>query len=174
MKGTTFVGLIVGPALAMGAAMYWFQNYAYYQPVVLASKAEQSDFNAPAQKDSPMTTTIRMTLLNGGAPVEIAVTDFTGIDANTSPLKFRGCFRVPESIETLRETYLPMETPTPLQAPSWFDCFNAEQLTDDLESGAAQAFMSEQEFSFGTDRVIAVYPDGRAFAWHQFNENMPE
>ena len=40
-----------------------------------------------------------------------------------------------------------------------------------LESGEALAFLSEPEIHPGVDRVVAVFPDGRAFAWHQLNDS---
>ncbi len=37
------------------------------------------------------------------------------------------------------------------------------------------AFLGEKDIrDGGVDRVIAVYPDGRAFAWHQLNEKYDE
>ena len=50
-----------------------------------------------------------------------------------------------------------------------FDCFDAEAIGAALESGEAIAFLSAADVIWGVDRVIAVLPDGRAFAWHQIN-----
>ena len=75
------------------------------------------------------------------------------------------------TLALLTETYRIYEKPTPLIAPSWFSCFNAKQIGADLENGAAVAFLSEENIHPGVDRVIAVYPDGRAFAWQQLNES---
>jgi hypothetical protein len=69
----------------------------------------------------------------------------------------------------MTETFAPYETPTPLTAPSWFDCFDAKTLEADIESGAAMAFMGTENIAYGIDRVLAVYGDGRAYAWHQIN-----
>ena len=61
------------------------------------------------------------------------------------------------------------EKPTPLTAPFWFRCFNAERITKDLESGKASAFLFKKEEFDGIDNVIAVYPDGRSYRWRQLN-----
>ena len=39
-----------------------------------------------------------------------------------------------------------------------------------MERGEALAFLSQHDIASGVDRVVAVYPDGRAFAWHQLND----
>ncbi len=96
---------------------------------------------------------------------------FSGVDADSSPLRFRGCFTTPLSLAILSETYKVYPDATPLNAPNWFDCFNAAQIGEDLETGNAVAFLSERDIEAGIDRVVAVYPDGRAYAWHQLNEN---
>lgn len=154
MNGKLVSGFIVIPALIAGAAIYYTQEYAYYQPVEPAS----------AQ------AVIRITDLVGMA--EPMLSDgFEGIDAESSPLRFRGCFRTPMSLAMLSETYAIYQKPTPLNAPSWFTCFDSGRLTDDLATGKAVAFLSEKNISPGVDRVVAVYPDGRAYAWQQPNES---
>jgi hypothetical protein len=154
VNGKIIAGVLVLTALAAGAALYYVQVYAFYRPV---------EVSAPA-------AVIRLTPLAG--PSEpILVDNFQGIDAESSPLRFRGCFTTPTSLATLTETYSEYETPTPLNAPGWFSCFDAARIGADLEAGAALAFMSEPDIHPGVDRVVAVYPDGRAFAWHQLNES---
>ena len=49
-----------------------------------------------------------------------------------------------------------------------------ERCIADLESGAAVAYLGQPNVHPGVDRVIAVYPDGRAFAWHQMNDELDE
>jgi hypothetical protein len=154
VNGKIIAGVLVLTALAAGAALYYVQVYAFYRPV---------EVSAPA-------AVIRLTPLAG--PSEpILVDNFQGIDAESSPLRFRGCFTTPTSLATLTETYAEYEAPTPLNAPGWFSCFDAARIGADLEAGAALAFMSEPDIHPGVDRVVAVYPDGRAFAWHQLNES---
>ena len=79
---------------------------------------------------------------------------------------------VPEA--TLTETYRLYDRPTPLTAPGWFDCFDADAIGEALERGEALAFLSQANIARGVDRVVAVFPDGRAFAWHQLNDTYKE
>ena len=60
--------------------------------------------------------------------------------------------------------------PEPTIGPGWFDCYDAQKIGEALEAGEALAFLSEHLAHYGMDRVVAVFPDGRAFAWHQINE----
>jgi hypothetical protein len=154
VNGKLVAGFIVLTALVAGVAMYYLQVYAFYRPVEVSSP----------------TAAIRLVSL-GGAQEAMLTSDFEGIDADSSPLRFRGCFVTPMTLAMLSETFEPYDNPTPVVAPSWFDCFDAEALGADLESGAALAFLSEKNIHPGVDRVVAVYPDGRAYAWHQLNES---
>ena len=36
------------------------------------------------------------------------------------------------------------------------------------------AFLSEPDIHPGVDRVVAVFGDGRAYAWHQLNGSLAE
>ena len=74
------------------------------------------------------------------------------------------------SLATLTETYQVYPAAEPLIAPSNFPCFDAEAIGTALETGEAVAFLSEPEIHKGVDRVVAVFPDGRAFAWQQLND----
>ena len=143
--GKIIAGGIVVAALIGGAAMYWLQVYAYYEEL-------------PAQDAIVMTPL-------GGAPVSLPVRDFRGIDAVTSPLRYRACFTLAAPTAAL----LRHRDPTPLNAPSWFDCFDSGEIGADLEAGTARAYVAEANIEYGFDRVVAVYADGRAFAWHQMN-----
>lgn len=133
--------------------MYWLQVYAFYEPVKFEPGAE-----------------IRLTPIIGEVPEVILADNVQGIDATSSPLRFRACFTTPLSQAMLTETYRVYETAVPLVAPGWFDCFDATKIGEALERGDAIAFLSEPNISPGIDRVVAVFPDGQAFAWHQLNE----
>ena len=159
MTGKIVVVLIVAIAALGGAAMYYFQVYAFYEPVVIAQ--------TPAMQGA---TRIQLTALVSAAPEPILVADFQGIDASSSPLRFRGCFTTPMSIALLTETYVTYDAAVPLIAPKWFGCFDARAIGQDLEAGRAFAFLSEPNIVYGIDRVVAIYGDGRAFAWHQINQ----
>ncbi|PZR00268.1 MAG: histidine kinase [Cereibacter sphaeroides] len=152
MNGKIVAGFIVITGLVAGIAMYWLQVYAYYDPVSFT----------PGQE-------ITLVPIEGDAPEAIVVADITGIDASSSPLRFRACFTTPLTQATLTETYRLYEKPVPLNAPGWFGCFNADEIGEALERGEALAFLSRHDIAPGVDRVVAVYPDGRAYAWHQLN-----
>ncbi len=94
------------------------------------------------------------------------VSDYQGIDADTSPLKMRACFKV-------NWAYVPSDAlkaqATPLRAPRSFDCFDAGKMTADLQSGAATAILADENHPYGFDTYITQYPDGRAYMWRQIN-----
>ncbi len=155
MNGKLVAGSIVLTALIAGIGGYWLQEYAYYTPVAFQTGAE-----------------ILLTPLTSPQPEAIPVKDIQGIDASSSPLRFRACFTTELTLATLTETYTVYDKPTPLNGPSWFSCFDAGKITDALASGEAVAFLSQANIvpavdKIEVDRVVAVFPDGRAFAWNQ-------
>ena len=160
MDGRLLVGGLVAACVVTGGALVYFQDYAYYREVGLRT--------AGIDDGIMELTEIRLTTREGGLPEPVPVTGFSGIDAATSPLKFRGCFRVALPLDRLKETYLAAEDATPLRPPRWFKCFDTRRLTEDLANGTAVAFLGERDVSEGVDRLVAVYADGRAYAWHQF------
>ena len=152
MSGRLLGILLLGFTAVFAAALWYFQIYAFYQT------------------ETPEGFEVRLTSLVSGQPEKVPASDITVLDAETSPLKFRACFRLTNSLLMLTETYVLTEEATPLQSPSWFECFDAAQLTEDLETGKALAFVGQAHISYGIDRIVAVYDDGRGFAWHQINE----
>jgi hypothetical protein len=150
--GKFLVGVIVISAIFAGAALYYFQIYGYYREIPA---------NAPGAE-------IRMTTLDGIAE-PILIDGFEGIDADSSPIRFRACFRTPQSTAMMTETYQIYDDAVPLTAPGWFSCFDAAAIGAALEDGQAVAYMGEENIHYGIDRVIAVMEDGRAFAWNQIN-----
>jgi hypothetical protein len=155
--GKIIVGAIVIVAALAGGFLWYTAERAFYEPVAFQPGAE-----------------IRLVPLTSDQPEAIVVEAIEGIDADSSPIKFRACFRTPLSLAMLTETYREYPEAEPLIAPRGFDCFDAEAIGRALESGEALAFLSEPEIYPGVDRVVAVFPDGRAFAWHQLNGNLPE
>jgi len=152
MNGKIVGGIIVVSALAVGILVYWTQIYAYYTEVAA---------------DGAQITLVNVAT---GAPEPILISDFKGIDGESSPIRYRACFTTPLSEATLSETYVIYDHPTPLTTPGWFDCFDAARIGHALETGEALAFLSERNIHDGVDRVVAVFPDGRAYAWQQLNE----
>lgn len=157
MNGKIVAGGIVITALAAGAAMYWLQEYAFYSAVSFQPGAE-----------------IALTLLETGQPEPILADGIEGIDATSSPLRFRACFHTPLSQAMLTETYKVYPDPVPLNAPSWFSCFDAEAIGAALETGEAIAFLGQSGIAPQIDRVVAVFPDGRAYAWHQVSPDVEQ
>ncbi len=142
MNGKLMVGGIVAVALAAGAGLWYSQTYAYYE--TQDGLEEITAFGDPWP-----------------------VSNYRGIDADTSPLKLRACF-------TVDWDYAPSETykaeAEPLTAPSWFDCFDAETIAKDIDADQATVILAEKNVPFGFSRYIAQYPDGNAYMWRQINE----
>jgi len=149
------VGLLV-VALVAGAALYYLQVYAFYDEIELDTEV------------------IQLTSIVSGEPEEIIADGFEGIDSDSSPIRFRGCFTTPMSQSLLTETYVSYDKAVPLIGPGWFSCFDAKSIGADLEAGVALPFLSQADVSNGVDRVVAIYPDGRAFIWHQLNDKFAE
>lgn len=152
MNGKLVAGFIVIVGAVAGAAMYYLQEYAYYTKAVFKPGAE-----------------IALTLISSGQPEAILADGVEGIDADSSPLRFRACFHTPLTQAMLSETYQAYQGAVPLIAPSWFSCFDAAKIGAALESGEALAFLSQSNIAPSIDRVVAVFPDGRAYAWHQIH-----
>ncbi|SMY08665.1 hypothetical protein LOM8899_02820 [Flavimaricola marinus] len=145
------VGMIMS-ALIAGAALYYFQIYAFYTEVT-------SDDVGNVQLVNVVTR----------APEPILFENFEAIDSDSSPVRFRACFDTPLSQAMLTETFVTYDAAEPLVAPGWFDCFDAQQIGEALETGEAIAFLGTENITYGIDRVVAVMPNGRAYAWHQIN-----
>lgn len=146
------LGAMMLTAALVGAFVWFTAERAYYEPVVFRPGAE-----------------VRLVPLDSDQPEAIVVNEIEGIDADSSPIKFRACFTTPLSLALLSETYKDYPAAEPLIAPRGFDCFDAGEIDRALETGEALAFLSEPNIHPGVDRVVAVFSDGRAFAWQQLN-----
>lgn len=145
-SGRFIVVVILGVTLVFGAALWWAVTRAYYAPLDVVEIAVQRP---------------------DGALVPLEITNAHGIDAATSPLRFRACFTVADATPLAGAARY--DDPTPLIPPAWFDCFDAVQIGEALEAGSAQAYLGQRNASRGVDRVVAIFPDGRGFAWTQLN-----
>ncbi len=134
---------IVVVALLGGAAIYYLQEYGFYREVTADLVVTRAD----------------------GSVQPLAVTDLTAIDADSSPIRFRACF-TPVAFPADARPYPGAE---PLNAPTWFSCFDAAAIGGALEGGTARAYMGQENVIWGIDRILAVTEDGRGFAWHQIN-----
>jgi len=143
MSGRILIIGFLAFVAVFAAALWYFQTRAYYEEV---------------QADS----------------VEIAgqrypVSDWRGIDAPTSPLKLRACFRLAEAPDA------PVaEDAAPLVAPDWFDCFDATALQTALDTGDATAYLAAPDEFGATRRIVARFPDGRAYMWRQLKPDLEE
>ncbi|SFR10564.1 DUF6446 family protein [Poseidonocella sedimentorum] len=153
MSGKVLVIAILLSALIAGGALYYLQIYGYYEEVAATSPEAE----------------IRLTRFDGTQEA-LPVEGFEGIDAASSPIRFRACFTTPVSQAMLSETFAPYERAEPLVAPGWFDCFDAIAIAEGLRSGAALPFLGEKNIAYGVDRLVVVFDDGRAYAWHQLND----
>lgn len=145
-SGRFIVYVIVGVTIAFGVALWWFNTRAYYSPLDRVEVTVQRP--------------------NGELiPLEIAYEQ--GIDAQTSPLRFRACFHLLEHGPLADAA--PYDNATPLIGPGWFDCFDAVAIGEALEAGEGTAYLSHRNAARGVDRVVAIFPDGRGFAWTQLN-----
>lgn len=135
------IGLLAFAAL-FGAALYWFQVFAWYE--------RASGVGA-----------LRV------AGEAVPISGYDGIDAATSPLKLRGCFHAdPAAFAAAPRA----GEATPLVAPFWFRCFDAGAIGADLAAGRATAYALDRDAPAGFDLIVALYPDGRGFLWRQLGE----
>ncbi len=149
--GKVAVIAILGSSLGVGLGVWYTQNYAYYDEVDPAN--------------------VTLDIMVDGQSVPLAVTDIRAIDAGSAPHRWRACARL---TAPLPENAEPYPQPAPSYGPGRFDCFDASEIGHDLESGAARAYLAQSEIHPDVDRVIAAYPDGRVFGWHQINDKTPE
>ncbi|WP_252731515.1 DUF6446 family protein [Lentibacter algarum] len=140
-------------SLLTGFAIYYLQVYAYYEDVIANGE-----------------TDVELVSLASGEPEPILYDGFEAIDATSSPIRYRACFKTEQSIALITETYETYEGAEPLVAPRWFDCFDAVEIGEAIDDGTAFAFLGQRNIEYGIDRVVAIMPDGRGFAWHQINE----
>ena len=150
--GKFLAGVIVISALVAGAALYYLQVYGFYTQIAATGSGD-----------------VQMTRIDGRVAEPVLYSDFRAIDADSSPIRYRACFRTEMSAAMMTETYVPYEKAEPRVAPGWFDCFDAAEIGAALEAGRALAFLGQENITYGIDRVIAVLPDGRGFVWHQIN-----
>jgi hypothetical protein len=142
--GKILAALLVACTVAAGVGVWYLQVYAFYDEL------------------EPQ---IGYQVAHPDGTARLSIADFRGIDSDSSPLRYRACFAVTGALPDL----IDYGTATPLIAPGWFDCFDAPAIGADLESGVARAVLVESHVPYGIDRVMALYPDGRAYVWPQFN-----
>ena len=152
MNGKIVGTVIMVSALVAGAALYYLQVYGFYE-----------EASADVQE-------VRLMSLMAQEPVAILAEGIEAIDAESSPIRFRACFRTSSSLAMLTETYVGLDRVVPRNAPEWFDCFDASAIAAELQAGTALAFLGEKNVAFGVDRIVAITDDGRGYIWHELND----
>ncbi|MCY3879490.1 MAG: DUF6446 family protein [Rhodobacteraceae bacterium] len=149
MTGRLAVLLLLAVVSLTGAALWYLGTYVQY-----------TAFHGPQPGFGPV-------LELQGIRKSVSLADIQGIQGDSSPLKFRACFRTDPPVPIPADAAYP--DPTPLVAPDWFGCFDAERIGADLEADLAQAVLVKGEIASSIDRVVAFYPDGRGYVWHQLS-----
>ena len=88
MTGKIMVISILLTSFVAGATMYHLQVYGFYEQVNVEQAKGISLVNLSTQQ-----------------PEKIQVVNFQGIDANSSPIRFRACFEVKDTIDLLKENF---------------------------------------------------------------------
>lgn len=153
---------ILGSAVIAAVLMYYQLVYAGYAELTRSEVGE-----------------IQLISVISGEPEPILSENVKAIDTVVEGVRlsegvsYRACFETPHSQAMLTETYEIFDDAVPLNAPPWFDCFDAQEIGEALEDGTAIAFMSQENITFGVDRVVAILPAAngvsRGFVWHQLN-----
>ena len=144
MTGRT---LLIGGGVFLAiftAALWYFQTYAFY-------------------RDYPQ----RPLIIQG---IEYPVTGWEGTDAGSSPLKMRVCLTVTtETARKIQDDQYEQAGAEPLVAPRWFECFDARQISRDIEAGKAQVYAPGTSPFADVHDYMALYPDGRGYLWRQLD-----
>lgn len=143
---------LIGGGLAAGAGVWYTQEYAFFDRI------------------DPASPEARITVETQAGPVPLDLTGFEGINADSSPIRWRICGQATD----LPQGMVPAPASEPLNGPRWFSCYDAPRIGADLVSGAATAYLAQAEVRPNVDRILAVYPDGRVYGWHEYNDKNPE
>jgi hypothetical protein len=113
---------------------------------------------------APAPAEVALTAVETGRPEPILTEDWQAGPGAA------GCFRTPLSLALLTETFALYDAAEPRPVPQAPACFDAARIGADLAAGTAVAFLGARNITPGVDRVVAVYPDGRAYVWQQPND----
>ena len=144
--------ILILSALAAGGAMYYLQVYGFYEDVQVQPGRD-----------------VVLVPLDGGEARPIAYSDFEAIDAGSSPIRYRACFRTKMTPDELAQVFTLSDKIEPRNAPGWFDCFDAAAIGAKLADGTARTFLSVKNISYGVDRIVAITGEGRGYVWHELN-----
>ena len=152
MKGKLLACFIVLCGLMGGAAMYYLQVYAFYRTVSQNGSNDVMLVNKLNAQSEP-----------------IAYYEFQAIDSDSSPIRYRACFKTKTPVEALSVKYKVIEEAIPLNAPNWFECFDSQKIGTAIERGEAVSFLSIKNLTYGIDRIVTILPSGQGYAWNQIN-----
>ncbi len=145
------IAILICAAVA-GAGLYYLQIYYFYERL-------------PVQGQQ-----INATTLNGDL-TPLPISNFEGIDASSSPIRYRACFDVNLSLDEAKAQFLPYpDRSAPRTAPFWFECFDADAIGMQITAGDAVIFTGTSNIEYGIDRVIALTSQGRGYVWHEIND----
>ena len=150
MSGKIMGIAIMLAALIAGAGLYYTQVYGFYDEVAVAD--------------------VELISINTDAPEPIITDAFQGIDADSSPIRYRACFTTTSSLAFLSENFTLVDNVDPRNAPDWFGCFDAAAIAAELKAGTALTFLSAKNVHYGVDRIVAITEDGRGYVWHELND----
>ncbi|MFK7875024.1 MAG: DUF6446 family protein [Paracoccaceae bacterium] len=153
MNGKIVGSVILIAGAVAGAALYYLQVYGFY-----------TDVSTTGPKDVQLVSVV------SDAPEPILFKEFQAIDAESSPIRYRACFRTDMSLSMLSETYVGLDAEAPRNAPHWFECFDAEAIAAQIDAGTALTFLGQKNVHYGVDRIVAITEDGRGYVWHELNE----
>ncbi|WOI57112.1 DUF6446 family protein [Palleronia sp. LCG004] len=157
MTGKILVLLIAAIGIVAAISVWYLQVYYYYE-------------NVDEGRNS-----VQIVRPDSEAPALLRAEEYHAIDANSSPIRYRACFEIAQpnvpggALDRAREDFTPYPGAEPLNAPFWFDCFDAAGIGAMLEEGRAAAFLGTKNFAYGVDRIVAITDDGRGYVWHQPN-----
>ena len=151
MTGKLLAIILVVAAAVAGISMYYLQVYGFYYEV--AAKPGQD---------------IQLLANGSDTPEPITYTAFQAIDADSSPIRYRACFETDLTSADL-DSFQVVESPEPLTAPGWFDCYDAVAIAEALKSGDAKAYIGAKNIHYGVDRIVAITRDGKGYIWHALN-----
>lgn len=145
MSGKVIVVALVIFTAIFGGALWYFQTAAFYARVTDVTEIDVQGHS-------------------------LQVVKYQGIDADTSPLKLRACFRIRDGVAPDALAHFPRaDDATPLVAPAWFDCFDAPALQAGIDAGPLRPIVAGANEPWGFDRIVATWPDGRGVMWRQMN-----
>lgn len=146
-RSGSWVGLAILIVAAVGGAIiFYLKTYEHYREATGVAQIEIGD-------------------------ASFAVSDYRGLFHESWPQRLRGCFVLSDPQGALAAAP-PAARPRPYSAPSWFECWKPAELDADLKAGLARAVVasSVDKGAYLQERVVAIYPDGRAYQWARQRE----